>query len=302
MTEAHQPGPPGDIVIFFLDVSQSTVLYGELGDDIAADLMIHCLRTAGDCIESHGGRLNDTRGDEILCMFDEVGPAMEAARRLHELPREDDRLREHGITFRIGIHLGPVIESEGNLYGDAVNVAARLSSKAKANQTVLSKEVVNRLSDDVEHRVRPLGAASVRGKGGTLQLFELLEGTSTEEITEVGRQERMAARSFMLTLKYRGRVTRLTPTMIRHVIGRGKECDLRIDHPSISRQHAEIRFRAGRFYLFDVSTNGTRIITRNGSINVHRGDFPLPKRGTISFGRTENTPNLHLAFVTDELD
>jgi len=299
--DPQAPEANSEAFIFFADVCQSTVLYDRLGDEEAADLMMRCLEQTATHISDNHGRLIETRGDEVLCLFDDAGDALQAAREIHELVRQDQHLASYAMAFRIGIHHGPLIESGGNLYGDAVNVAARLAAKAKADQTVLSGEVLARFPDQLENQVRPLGAASVRGKRGTRELFELLNQSATGEITEVSSREQSEKRSFLLTLNFENRQKRLTPVLVRHLLGRGKDCDLRVDHPSVSRHHAEIRFRNGHFYLFDVSTNGSRVRTDSGAVTVHRSDLRLPQSGKIILGRTETEPRLQISFVTDEI-
>ncbi len=113
------------------------------------------------------------------------------------------------------------------------------------------------------------------------------------------QQELRKERSFLLTLRYQGRQFRLTPVLVRFVLGRGQECDLVINHSSVSRHHAEIRFRNGQFRLFDMSTNGTHLITETGRTLIHRADGRLPESGRISLGRTEESPGLHIEFKTD---
>lgn len=301
MSQTESPHCPRNAFIFFADVAQSTVLYDRLGDEAAAELMMHCLHRATECVLASHGRPIETRGDEILCLFDGVEDVLAAANELHELAGADARLHEHHMAFRIGIHHGPVIEHLGNLYGDAVNVAARMASKAKAHQTLLSSNVTACFADEHRERIRPLGETSVRGKQGAQELFELLSASSTAEITEVSSRAPQRRRAFLLTLKFRNRQVRLTPLLVRHLLGRGADCDLRVEHPSISRHHAEIRFRDGVFVLVDMSTNGSQVRTPTETVNVLRNEVPLPREGAIILGRTETDRHLQVQFVTDDL-
>ena len=287
------------VFIFFADVCQSTVLYDRLGDQKASALMVHSLSVASQTAATDGGRVIDTRGDEILCLFDSAAGALSAANAIHAAVRRDERMREHRITFRIGVHHGPIIQRGENLFGDAVNVAARLAAKAKTNQTVLSSEVRELMPERLLGQLRSLGDETVRGKQGTHALYELLDVTGTVEITAVAQQELRKERSFLLTLRYQGRQYRLTPVLVRFVLGRGQECDLVVNHASVSRHHAEIRFRNGQFRLFDMSTNGTHVISDSGNTLIHRSDGRLPDSGHMALGRTDGIPNLQIEFKTD---
>lgn len=133
-------------------------------------------------IESHQGRVIDMAGDSVLAVFETASGAVEAAlgvqRTLHEsfgaVP-EERRMR-----FRVGIHLGDVIEkSDGTIYGDGVNIAARLEGLAEPGGITVSDSVriavkgkvaasfedqgeqkVKNIPDPVHaHRVRPEGSA-----------------------------------------------------------------------------------------------------------------------------------------------
>src|SRR5262245_38198095 len=81
-------------------------------------------------IEAHGGRLIDTAGDSVLAEFPSPVEAVACATELQQqLARRNAQLAEHRrMPFRIGVNLGDVIEEEGGLYGDGVNVAARLQA------------------------------------------------------------------------------------------------------------------------------------------------------------------------------
>lgn len=298
-----RPKQPGSTVdgsfIFFADVCRSTALYDNLGDLQAAELMKYCLDACSNRVESNAGRLVDTRGDEVLCMFAQASDALAAAADLQAFAAEDSRCLAHQVAFRIGIHHGPVVELGPEIYGDAVNIAARLANKSKAWQTVLSADVVTRCPADFSPFLRPLGESTIRGKQGMLELFELLSPTGTGDITEVAKRVQVPRRSFQLTLEFQAKRIRLTPMTARYMLGRNPDCDLHVEHASVSRHHAEIRYRNGRFHLFDVSTNGTQILTASETLTVHRSDLQLPRRGTIRLGRTRHFPNLHIGFVTD---
>ena len=84
-------------------------------------------------IEAHGGRLIDTAGDSVLAEFPSAIEAMDSAVEIqHALSKRNRQLAEHRrMQFRIGINLGDIIEEDGTLYGDGVNVAARLQALAE---------------------------------------------------------------------------------------------------------------------------------------------------------------------------
>ena len=94
-------------------------------------------------IEAHGGRLIDTAGDSVLAEFPSAVEAVDCADGIqHELAKRNAQLAEHRrMQFRIGINLGDVIEQEdGTIYGDGVNIAARLQTLADMRSLQLTRE------------------------------------------------------------------------------------------------------------------------------------------------------------------
>lgn len=95
-------------------------------------------------IESNQGRVIDMAGDSVLAVFDTAAGAASAAiaiqSELHALTR--DLPEERRLLFRVGVHLGDVIEkSDGTIYGDGVNIAARLQTKAPPGEICMSQTV-----------------------------------------------------------------------------------------------------------------------------------------------------------------
>lgn len=102
-----------------------------------------CRNTIGRLIENHGGRIFGESGDGVIAEF---GSSVEAVRAsvqiqtsLSQLPI--DLPADRKMQFRIGINLGDVMVEAGNLYGDAVNIAARIEGFAKPGGVAVSSAV-----------------------------------------------------------------------------------------------------------------------------------------------------------------
>ena len=109
--------------------------YGRLmGEDEARTLQTLKAHRQSMCslVEKHQGRVVDSPGSSLLAEFASVVDALECAVGIQkELKNRNEELpKERRMPFRIGIHLGDVIEEEGMIYGDGVNVAALLDSLA----------------------------------------------------------------------------------------------------------------------------------------------------------------------------
>ena len=103
-------------------------------DDVATlTALDEARRVFGMNVESRGGRVIDTAGDSALAVFDTASGAVSAAMAIQEqLATRTRDVPEHPHTlFRIGIHIGDVIEKvDGTVYGDGINIAARLQALA----------------------------------------------------------------------------------------------------------------------------------------------------------------------------
>ena len=105
-------------------------------------------------IESHDGRLIDTAGDSILAEFPSAVEAVDCATEIQrELAKRNAQLAEHRrMQFRIGINLGDVIEQEdGTIYGDGVNVAARLQTLAELGGICISGTAFDQVEGKLPH-------------------------------------------------------------------------------------------------------------------------------------------------------
>ena len=131
-------------------------------------------------IDSHQGRVVDTAGDSVLATFDSVVEAVEAAVEIqHALGLRNQALPDHrAMHFRIGVNLGDIIQrADGTLYGDGVNVAARLEGLAAPGGIMISEsahlQVADRLgtalefagAHDVKNIAKPVKAYRVAGEG-----------------------------------------------------------------------------------------------------------------------------------------
>ena len=95
-------------------------------------------------IDAYHGRVIDMAGDSVLAVFETAVGALEAAQAIQDAlkPRADAMPADKALRFRIGIHLGDVIEkNDGTVYGDGVNIAARVQTKAPPGGICLSQTV-----------------------------------------------------------------------------------------------------------------------------------------------------------------
>lgn len=287
---------PTELTILFADICRSTVLFDQLGDQAALALVMGALEMAGDIAKQNQGTVIGTIGDEILCTFESPEAALITASQLHSGIHNNASMLEHQLAWRIGINNGKVVCTSDNVYGDTVNMAARLAQQAKANQTLVSSTAANLVRENLRGQLRRIGQLSLQGKAGMTEVHELLEADTGEAITEVTKSEEIPSRSFLMTARYRTRRMRFDPMLIRFLFGRGMDCDQAIDHPTISREHAEFLYRNGQFLLRDFSTNGSVVLQGNRVERLHRSSIQLKGNGRIFLGRTQGMPQFSIEF------
>ena len=149
--------------IMSADVKGYSLLMGD--DEVATVRTLTSFRgIIGELVESHHGRVVDSPGDNLLAEFASAVDAVECSARIQErLARENSRLPDHRrMEFRIGINVGDVIVEEGRLYGDGVNIAARLEGLADGGGICISGTVFDQIETKLNYGFVHLGPMKVK--------------------------------------------------------------------------------------------------------------------------------------------
>ncbi|MBI4808970.1 MAG: ankyrin repeat domain-containing protein [Nitrosomonadales bacterium] len=162
------------MAVMFADICESTALYEQLGNEAALNMVTSTLNLLKQEVARHKGTLIKTIGDEIMCTFPNALRAAQAARDMHLVVDTGKPGGEHPIAVRIGLHFGDVILKTNDVFGDTVNVAARVASITRARQTMTTQEIVDALPEEFEDKILPITRTSFRGKQDTLAVFQLL--------------------------------------------------------------------------------------------------------------------------------
>ena len=278
-----------EVVILFADVVGSTQLYDKFGDTKASETVAYCLDVMKDATHQFDGTVIKTIGDEVMSTFPTADDAMAAAAqmqaRLSADPGDND---DHiPVSIRIGCHWGPVVQEQNDIFGAAVHTANRMTSQAKAKQIVMSGITVEQMTEEWKAQTRQIDIATVRGRLDEVALFELLwqpdEATSMVPTLELTSKKKNGTR---LVLSFRDTTVEVTDQNTHINMGRGDDNDLVVKGNLISRVHARIEKRRGKFMLIDQSTNGTFLQTVKGEETfVRRDSTQLVGEGIIGLGR-----------------
>jgi adenylate cyclase len=126
-------------------------------------------------IGRYGGRIIDTAGDGILAEFPSVVGAAECAVEIQAvIAARNAPVPEHRqMRFRIGINLGDVIHDETRIYGDGINVAARLESLAEAGGVLVSQAVHDQVRDRLQLEFDDLGERELKNIARPVRVYRL---------------------------------------------------------------------------------------------------------------------------------
>ena len=276
------------LAVMFADICGSTSLYDRLGDDSARMLISKCITMMLSKVAANKGTLIKTIGDEIMCTFHTAEDAMNAACAMQITVENDHQADEHPMHIRIGFHYGDVICETGDVFGDTVNVAARVASITRASQILTTQAVSISLPPELREKTHQIMRAELKGKQEEQDIYRVAWEADDTLRTRIGtpNYRKTQEGNGELTLRYRDRSFKINENHKSAVLGREEACELLVKHDYASRQHARIEFRFGKFVIADQSTNGTYIRFSDGhSVRLAREELVLRGSGTISLGQ-----------------
>ncbi len=276
-----------DVTIMFVDIEGSTRLYQEYGDTLAQDSIARCLIRMSEIIKRHKGTVVKFIGDEILCYLSDPELAFQAAFKLQETAKETVDPNGVSLALRIGMNYGSAIVEATDMFGDSVNVTAAMRDIAKGGQIIATEAIVKHIPPEIAHFTRRYDTSRIKGRQEQTTIYEVMwEGeASTQILSGTTTLENM--KSSKLQFSFHDSEIALLANMPALTIGRDLNCGIVIEGNLVSRQHAIVEYRRGKFLIRDQSTNGTYVLTEDGrSVYLRREEFPLWGEGKISLGKT----------------
>jgi class 3 adenylate cyclase len=276
--------------ILFVDVCGSTQLYDALGNARAQAIIAKTLAILSQSATRHLGTVIKTIGDEVMCTFttarDAANAAVDMQRSLKQAVTQEN-MGIKSLAIKVGFHSGPVISHAADVFGDTVNVAARVVAHAKPGQILVAKQTVRKLPRDVSANVRSVGSTMVKGKKEPVELYEVI--WERENLTQVKDFSTVEVRpeNLRLTATFGSLTLEVSSSSSVLHMGRGPENEFVIPDPLASRMHARIEYRRDRFLLIDQSLNGTYVqMQGTPEVVLRRDELPLDQSGLISLGKS----------------
>lgn len=282
--------------VMFADLTGSTGVFEALGNQAATQAVTGLTDWIARTCEAHGGRVVKTLGDGVLAVFADAGGAVDAAVDLQRehAGRQARPGPEQRLQLQVGLACGEIVERDGDCFGDAVNVAARLSDLSGARQIWATDTVVEQFRRaPAGTRFHPLGPVALRGKAHPQRVFriEWREDASTDMMTlPAFEPTRNAVRKRQphgsITLQFLDLEQEFDAEELPVTLGRAREADFVVAEPRVSRLHARIEWRAGSFVLVDLSSYGSSVRFRGAptELKLRRDDCVLHDSGEIALG------------------
>ena len=269
------------LTVLFADLAGSTKLYQTRGDVEAHQLVADSLQCMRDVVEGRGGKLLRTVGDAVLASFEQTDAAYQAA---VDIQSEHLALK---LSVRVGFHHGEVIPDAGDVYGNAVNLAARVAAFAEADEICTTEDAVAQLSIKHRSRARYLDHVDFKGISAPMQVYRIQwtdDSAETAIVAAESRTQRYQS-NLVLDLLIDAKRIRIDSESPVFTFGRAFDNNVIVDIESASRNHAKIELARGRFLIQDTSTNGTYLI-RGGFLSefIRRESASLDNFGSIGLG------------------
>jgi class 3 adenylate cyclase len=289
--------------VVFADLYGSTGVFESLGNVKATEAVTQATQWIAEKIAGHGGRVIKFLGDGVLSIFDGSSEAVVAVvdiqrsyqKRLAKLPLS------LYMPVRIGIVCGDVELVDDDCYGDAVNIAARLSELTGPHQIWVDKVTVQNCQELFNIRFRLLGPIAIRGRSDpcTVYQVEWQEDLNSELFTvpapmnstfDVNAGDVLGGQIELAWIDVR-KTFKAFELPIH--IGRIRMADFVVSDPRVSRTHVRIDWRNGSVVLVDVSSYGCWVRFSGGGSDLllRREECVLHGRGEIALGTPFSDPS-----------
>lgn len=283
------------VTVVFADLTGSTGVFEVLGNVRATQVVTRLTDGIGKVCTAQHGRVVKNLGDGVLMVFARNDDAIEAVIEMQRSHTERIKAWPENAKMRlqVGMARGEVIEQGADFFGDAVNLASRLSDLSGPEQILAADSVIDQLAFSSTVRVRSLGAMDIRGRNEACMVYrvewknEILSDFFTVPAgLMVAPLAQAPPQVGTLTLSWLDVETVFASTTLPVYLGRVAEAHFVVSDPRVSRLHAKISWQAGQFHLEDVSSYGTwvRFAGNDAFVALRRQECVLLTEGEIALG------------------
>jgi len=285
------------LTVVFADLTGSTGVFESLGNAKATQAITRLTQWLGQVCEARQGRVVKSLGDGVLMVFSHNMNAIEAVTEMQRVHHERIRNWPEPLQMRlqVGMARGEIVEKDGDCFGDAVNVASRLSDLSGPEQILATDVVIRQLSYDSMVRFRCLGAMEIRGRSEACVVHRIewqadLPSAFLTQPASLAQAPVPVAKSLAppatIALSWLDVHAVFTSDQLPIFLGRDEGAQFMVLDPRVSRRHTKIDWRAGKYYLEDVSSYGTwvRFADSPAVVALRRQECMLLQEGEIALG------------------
>ena len=286
------PKKTDSLAILFVDIAKSSQIYETLGNKKAQSLISTCLALLSGVTVQHNGAVIKTIGDELMCTFPNANDAVNAAiamnQTLDQMP-VNDKSQTYHLNIYVGLQYGQVIKDGNDVFGDAVNVASRMVKLAKQRQILTTEETAMKLNSELKSCTKCFDKVVIKGKKGKVYIYECVWEEDDITIMVDSPMDTINVQAH-LELKFQDNLIQVDPSQPTVSIGRQSHNELVVQGENVSRSHAQVEYRRGKFFVIDKSTNGTYIFVEGKkALHLKREEAPLDNKGIIGVGKKVNS-------------
>ncbi len=285
--------------VLFADLRGSTALFESMGNQAAAALVGQAIAAISSVVPTSGGQLIKTLGDGLMAVFPTAQTSLQAALQMQEVLAStvahmrliSENTFSVTLQLQTGIAFGEVVEADGDCLGDAVNLAARLVEHAGDGEILITDEVLQDASAELQAVFIGLGAVHIRGRAEPVHMH-ILTGRGADTAATLFGDSANTVQPLGVRLCWHMIETSFDSRDLPVRIGRGSTAEFIIDDPRVSRSHARIEGHGGALQLLDLSINGTYVrFSRDDEIlSLRRGSCTLHGSGLIGLGGAPDDP------------
>jgi class 3 adenylate cyclase len=288
-----------DRTVLFADLRGSTALFERLGNAQATSVVTQMITGVAARVPDHGGAVVKTLGDGLMAVFDSARMAMQCAVRMQETlenlgqqftPRQHTlpaglSASARAVRLQVAVASGEIVELNGDCFGDAVNVAARLLDHASDGEVLVTHRVYAALPASMQAALRHIDSLALRGRVEPVSVYVLggRRAHDTGATTFAEAPEAQDPDGIRLQWDQQDRVFDSARMPIE--IGRSTQASFSVRDNRVSRTHARLDWHSGGFQLTDLSSNGTYVRFADGEVvSLRRGSCTLHGHGRMGLG------------------
>ncbi|WP_394757244.1 adenylate/guanylate cyclase domain-containing protein [Rhodoferax sp.] len=296
--------------VVFTDLFGSTSVFEALGNAKATQAVMQATTWIAKIVEAHGGRVAKMLGDGVLALFDDSASAINAVvdmQRRHQ-KRMTQVASSHWMPIRVGVASGDVELIAGDCYGDAVNIAARLSDLSGAHQIWANSAALDTATEADGVHFRILGPINIRGRVEPCTVYQIdwQEDVASDFLTmqaEADPQFDVTQHDVLggqIELSWLDTRKTFQSFELPIHIGRVHKSEFVVNDPRVSRTHARIDWRNGSVMLVDLSSYGCWVRFSGGGADLllRHEECVLHGLGEIALGTSFadlSAPTLHFS-------